>query len=52
MSKETEILTTCISCQIKKIKGVMYLRCVSVTKSALNLSCTKVFGTHTYDGGD
>ena len=40
MSKEAEILTTCISChdtrlcqKSSKSRGVMYLRCVSLTKS-------------------
>ena len=39
MSKEAEISITGISChdtllpKIKQIKGVMYLRCVSLTKA-------------------
>ena len=40
MSKEAEILRKCVSChdehmcqKIKEIEGVMYLRCVSLTKS-------------------
>ena len=39
MSKEAEILKTGLSChdthlpKIKQIKGVMYLRCVGLTKS-------------------
>ena len=40
MTKEAEILRKCISCHDKhmcqnsrKLRGIMYLRCVSLTKS-------------------
>ena len=43
MSKEAEILRTCISChdthlcqKASKSRGVMYLRCVSLTKVTLD----------------
>ena len=45
MSKEAEILRRCISChdthlcqKSSKLRGVMYLRCVSLTKSYFKCS--------------